>query len=80
MPAETRGWQNTIAGPGRSPTGTCSTARARWLGVVETPAAFVIHDIGEEYVLGVCRDEFDVDDVQLCALDKPGPPAEHASG
>jgi len=44
----------------------------RWLGVVETPATFAVHEIGDDYVLGVYRDELDVEYVRKYALIKPG--------
>jgi hypothetical protein len=40
----------------------------RWLGAVSTPAGLMIHEIGSDYLLGVRRDEFDVEYVQLYEL------------
>lgn len=40
----------------------------RWLGVVETPPGLLIYDIGGDYVLGVRRDELEVEYVQLHEL------------
>lgn len=47
---------------------------ARPIGRVTTPAGFEIHEIGRDYVLGVGRDEMDVEYVELYALEG----AEHA--
>jgi hypothetical protein len=44
----------------------------RMLGTVSTPARFRVFEIGEDYVLGVWKDELDVDHVRLFALEKPG--------
>lgn len=44
----------------------------RWLGVVETPAGLEIQEIGADYILGVWRDELDVEHVRLYGLLKPG--------
>lgn len=43
-----------------------------WLGVVETPPRFAVNEIGRDYVLGVARDELDVQYVELYPLEKPG--------
>ena len=40
----------------------------RWLAVVRTPANFGIRDVGEDWVLGVSRDEFDVEQVRMYRL------------
>ncbi|MFQ5680381.1 MAG: hypothetical protein ACE5HP_13095 [Gemmatimonadota bacterium] len=40
----------------------------RWLGEVETPAGFRIFAIGSDWVLGVTRDELDVEYVRLLPL------------
>jgi len=45
------------AGPGRWDV---FTPEGRWLGEVVTPPAFDIHEIGEDYLLGVVTNEFDV--------------------
>jgi hypothetical protein len=44
----------------------------RMLGAVVTPARFRVHDIGEDYVLGVWKDELDVEHVRVFPLEKPG--------
>lgn len=43
----------------------------QWLGTVETPAAFTVNEIGTDYVLGVGRDDFDVDHVRMYRICKP---------
>jgi hypothetical protein len=42
----------------------------QWLGTVETPPDFRVTEIGADYVLGVYRDELDVEQVQLYTLRK----------
>jgi hypothetical protein len=42
----------------------------RWLSTVDTPTGLLIHEIGTDYVLGVRRDEFDVEYVELHGLAK----------
>jgi hypothetical protein len=41
-----------------------------WLGSVRTPARFTVFEIGEDYVLGVGRDDMDVEHVQVLRLDR----------
>jgi len=41
-----------------------------WLGVVETPAAFTVNEIGEDYVLGIWQDSLDVQHVRMYGLSK----------
>ncbi|HEU0080140.1 MAG TPA: hypothetical protein VFQ76_21005, partial [Longimicrobiaceae bacterium] len=43
----------------------------RMLGTVSTPARFRVFDIGSDYVLGVWRDDLDVEHVRVFSLDKP---------
>jgi hypothetical protein len=43
-----------------------------WLGTVELPPRFTPWHIGRDFVVGVWRDDFDVEHVQLYALMKPG--------
>jgi len=40
----------------------------RWLGTVVTPSGFTVHEVGADYVLGVWRDEFDVQYVRVYEL------------
>lgn len=58
-----------------------SSETSRWLvfdaeghrrGLVTLPGPFQIHDIGAEYVLGVYRDENDVEFVRMYALEEEG--------
>jgi len=42
----------------------------QWLGSVQTPTRFSVFDIGSDYVLGVFRDDLDVEHVQLLDLDR----------
>lgn len=42
----------------------------RILGFVETPGNLTLYEIGEDYVLGSTRDDFDVEYVQLWPLDR----------
>jgi hypothetical protein len=44
----------------------------RWLGTIVTPGGFSIHEIGNDYVLGVWRNELDVSFVRLYRILKPG--------
>jgi hypothetical protein len=46
-------------------------AAGRWLGPVSVPAGLEIFDIGPDYVLGVWRDELDVERVRLHRIEKP---------
>lgn len=41
-----------------------------WLGTVETPPGFEVHEIGTDRVLGVAKDEYDVPYVQVLGLDR----------
>ncbi len=43
----------------------------RWLGTVETPAWFMVREIGEDHVAGVFLDDEDVEHVRVYALHKP---------
>ncbi|MEX2283558.1 MAG: 6-bladed beta-propeller [Gemmatimonadota bacterium] len=43
----------------------------RWLGQVQTPGNLWVFDIGTDYVLGLWRDEFDVEHVRMYAITKP---------
>jgi hypothetical protein len=44
----------------------------RMLGTVATPARFRVFEIGTDYVLGVWRDDMDVEHVRLFTLEKSG--------
>ncbi|HEX7051634.1 MAG TPA: hypothetical protein VF188_15625 [Longimicrobiales bacterium] len=43
----------------------------RWLGPVSTPDGFEVTDIGADYVLGIWKDELDVEHVRMYHLTKP---------
>jgi hypothetical protein len=43
----------------------------RWLGEVEMPAGFTALEIGDDFVLGITRDEFDVEYIRVYDLVKP---------
>lgn len=43
----------------------------RWLGEVQTPAQFTVLEIGSDHVLGLRRDEFDVEFIEVYRLLKP---------
>jgi hypothetical protein len=43
-----------------------------WLGTIALPDRFTVFEIGSDYLLGVWRDEFDVERVQLRALERRG--------
>lgn len=45
-------------------------ADGRWLGVVETPTGLDVSEFGADYVLGVARDELDIEYLELYMLDK----------
>jgi len=58
------------AEPSEPPRWTVLDADGQWLGSVATPAGFRVTDIGDDYVLGIERDEFDVEIVRMYALHK----------
>jgi hypothetical protein len=43
----------------------------RYLGAVETPADFLVHEIGDNWILGVWRDDLDIPYVRQYRLIKP---------
>jgi hypothetical protein len=45
-------------------------ADGAWLGAVETPAGLRVTDIGDGHVLGVVRDDFDVEYVRMYRLER----------
>lgn len=51
---------------------TVIDAAGRWLGDLDLPASLLPLDIGMDYILGVERDELDVEHVRLYALDRSG--------
>jgi hypothetical protein len=44
----------------------------RWMTTLTMPVAFEIHDVGEDYILGIWRDEMDVEYVRMYSLDRGG--------
>ena len=42
-----------------------------WLTTVELPPRFRLHEIGPDWILGVTRDDTDVEVVTLLRLEKP---------
>lgn len=63
------------ADPSASPRWTILDSSGRWLGSVTTPAGLRVLDIGADYLLGVTRDELDVEHVLLYGLDRTEPGA-----
>jgi hypothetical protein len=64
--AEYRGLQ----GAGEPTAWLVFSPQGEWLGSVSTPARFEVYEIGKEYVLGLLRDNFDVEHVQVLALSR----------
>jgi hypothetical protein len=58
------------ADPAEPPRWTVLDPEGRWLGSVATPPGFRVADIGDDYVLGIARDELDVEHVLLYTLRK----------
>ncbi|HUF69704.1 MAG TPA: hypothetical protein VMM79_13755 [Longimicrobiales bacterium] len=58
MPAEARTW-------------SVVDSAGTYLGDVATPPGFLVHQIGDDWVLGIWRDQLDVEHVQLYDLLKP---------
>lgn len=56
------------------PTWQVFNPDGRWLGTVTTPPDFRIFDIGDDYVLGVWRDDIDVERILMFRLNKPSGP------
>ena len=44
----------------------------RWITTLTMPVAFEIHDIGEDYILGVWKDDMDVEYVRMFSLERGG--------
>ncbi len=65
-------WIEEYQAPGDTPAWSVFDAEGRWLGIVEFSSGFRPLDIGRDYVLGVWRDDLDVEHVQLYYLMKPG--------
>ena len=66
-------WVEEYEIPGEERPGVLWTvfdAEGRVLGFVETPEELEVYEIGEDYVLGRARDEFDVESVQVWPLER----------
>ncbi|MGH7577843.1 MAG: hypothetical protein ACREM1_22320 [Longimicrobiales bacterium] len=55
---------------------TVFAADGTWLGTVELPDRFSPTHIGSDFILGVWRDELDVEHIRLYELVKPGDPLD----
>lgn len=58
-------WVRTWAGYGGAQEWFVFDRNGAWQGTVSTPASLEITDIGEDYILGLSRDELDVQQVRL---------------
>lgn len=47
-------------------------SEGRWLTSLLMPTGLEVHDIGEDYILGVWKDEMDVEYVRMYSLDRTG--------
>jgi hypothetical protein len=47
------------------------SGEGEWLGSLRTPAGFVLHDVGPDFVLGAWRDDLGVEYVRIYGLVKP---------
>ena len=65
-------WIEEYQAPGDTPAWSVFDGDGRWLGIVEFSSGFRPLDIGRDHVLGVWRDDLDVEHVQLYDLMKPG--------
>jgi len=65
-----------VADPSDPPFWIVLDPEGRWLGSVAAPAGLRITDIGEDYVLGIARDELDVEHVLLYDLLKEEPASD----
>lgn len=64
-------WVLELNDPGADPSWSVFDADGVWLGVVTLPSGFTPMDIGTDYVLGLWRDEDDVEHVRMYELVKP---------
>ena len=68
-------WMRRFLPPGRTqPFWSVFGPDGGYLGEVTTPPDFTVLEIGDDYVLGIHRDELDVQRVQLYELLKPSYP------
>lgn len=74
-------WVTEYAVPGQeSPAVGVFSAEGEWLGTVQLPPNFHPLDIGQDYVLGVLRDELDVQHLVSLRLEREAPAMETAGG
>jgi hypothetical protein len=67
----TREWRTKVL-PDEPRTWTVLDPEGRLLGDVQTPAGFIVHEIGDDWMIGVWRDALDVEYIRLYAIIKPG--------
>jgi hypothetical protein len=66
-------WVEEYRAPGEvEPRWQLFDPEGRWLTAVVTPERFRVLDIGEDYLLGVWRDELDVEYLRLYGLERRG--------
>lgn len=67
-------WVEEYRAPGEiQPRWSIFDPEGRWLGVVETPPGLEVMEIGADYLLGLWKDELDVEHLRLYRIDKPLP-------
>jgi hypothetical protein len=59
-----------LQGAGEPTAWLVFSPQGEWLGSVSTPPRFEVYEIGKEYILGLLRDDFDVEHVQVLALSR----------
>lgn len=70
--AEGNLWVRVYAPPGEpAVTWRVFDPRGRWLGEVDLPEGLDVTEIGADYLLGIVRDELDVEYVRLYRIEKP---------
>jgi len=74
-------WVTEYAAPGQESAAVgVFSAEGEWLGTVHLPPNFRPLDIGEDYMLGVLRDELDVQHLVSFGLEREAPVMETAGG
>lgn len=68
--AEHNGWFRNLIGPEPRKWEVFGPG-GEWLGSVELPARFQVFEIGSDYVLGLLRDDVDIERPQLLRLNRP---------
>jgi hypothetical protein len=63
-------WVSESALPGQAAKWDIFAPNGIWMGTLSLPAGLAVHDIGEDYVLGLARDELGVERVELYSLDR----------